>query len=115
MKTKEEVLKILSEYIPKVKAIYGEILNKVILYGSYARGDYHEESDIDVMILLDVPPENERLKILDLMDVTCDTSFKNDFIDIQPVTKSLYTFKKWGSVLPFYSNVSKEGLILYER
>ena len=32
--------------------IYGDRLKGVYLYGSYARGDYREGSDVDVMILL---------------------------------------------------------------
>ena len=35
------------------KQLYGDGLNKIILYGSYARGDNTEESDIDIMIILD--------------------------------------------------------------
>jgi len=29
------------------------LLKKVIVYGSYARGDYQKNSDIDIMILVD--------------------------------------------------------------
>ena len=36
----------------------GDKLNKVILYGSYARGDYDDESDIDIMILADIALED---------------------------------------------------------
>jgi len=32
--------------------IYGDKLKAVYLYGSYARGDYRDGSDMDVMILL---------------------------------------------------------------
>ncbi len=32
--------------------IYGDQLKAVYLYGSYARGDYRQGSDVDVMILL---------------------------------------------------------------
>ncbi len=31
---------------------YGDRLKGVYLYGSYARGDYRQGSDVDVMILL---------------------------------------------------------------
>lgn len=34
-----------------VKKILGDDLKKIILYGSYARGDYSENSDIDIMVL----------------------------------------------------------------
>lgn len=41
----------IKEFARQVKEILGENLVQVILYGSYARGDYQENSDIDIMIL----------------------------------------------------------------
>lgn len=32
--------------------LYGDRLDRVILYGSYARGDFHAESDVDYMVVL---------------------------------------------------------------
>ena len=40
-----------------VQEIFGERAKKVILYGSYARGDFNKHSDIDIMILTDIPEE----------------------------------------------------------
>ncbi|MCM1201703.1 MAG: nucleotidyltransferase domain-containing protein [Bacteroides fragilis] len=37
---------LLNQYVNKIKDIYGQHLKAVILYGSYARGDYREDSDI---------------------------------------------------------------------
>ena len=51
---KRELEEILKKYTADVRAIYGERLCEVILYGSYARGDYREDSDIDIMILVDM-------------------------------------------------------------
>ena len=50
---------LLPQYLAEVQQIYGPHLKSVILYGSYARGDYTEDSDIDIMILVDLP--NEKL------------------------------------------------------
>lgn len=40
---------LLKRYVDDVQTIYGSELNTVILYGSYARGDFRPDSDIDIM------------------------------------------------------------------
>ena len=40
---------LVKQYVELLSKIYGEHLKTVILYGSYARGDYTENSDIDIM------------------------------------------------------------------
>ena len=45
---------LLQTYISEIKKIYGTHLSKIILYGSYARGDFRPDSDVDIMILLDL-------------------------------------------------------------
>ena len=48
---------LLMQYTEAVHKLYGRHLKTVILYGSYARGDNTEESDIDIMILVDLNQE----------------------------------------------------------
>ena len=43
---------LLTELKRGLTELYGERLKAVYLFGSYARGDYEESSDVDVMILL---------------------------------------------------------------
>ena len=45
--------KVIQQFTLKLLELLGDRLKKVILYGSYARGDYSENSDIDIMILTD--------------------------------------------------------------
>ena len=45
-----------------IQLLLGSDLYAIILYGSYARGDYNNISDIDIMILVDLP-ETEIKKI----------------------------------------------------
>ena len=42
---------VLRRFADDVINLLGTSLVKIILYGSYARGDFHENSDMDVMIL----------------------------------------------------------------
>ncbi len=57
MCTKSELQKITSVMAARYKEIFGEKLKQVILYGSYARGDYNDESDIDIVGIVDCPRE----------------------------------------------------------
>jgi predicted nucleotidyltransferase len=52
MCSKETLNRILSKTINKFQDIFKDALRDVILYGSYARGDYDEESDIDIVALV---------------------------------------------------------------
>ena len=53
----DSVQSLLSGYIVELKKIYGRHLQSVILYGSYARGDFTKDSDVDIMILLNLTDE----------------------------------------------------------
>lgn len=45
----ENIRKVLVQLKCELADFYGDKLQKLILFGSYARGDFHAESDIDVM------------------------------------------------------------------
>ena len=43
---------LVKQYVELLSKIYGEHLKTVILYGSYARGDFRKDSDIDVAVVV---------------------------------------------------------------
>lgn len=45
---------LIDNYVIEIQKIYGNYLRMIILYGSYARGDFEPDSDVDIMILLDM-------------------------------------------------------------
>lgn len=87
-------------------------MKKVILYRSVARGLSTEESDIDIMVLVDVDDKALRDYSEKLSDVSTDISIKYlrvfSIIDI-----SNQEYLNWKQVLPYYRNISEEGAILY--
>lgn len=104
---------LMTRYVNEIKQIYGSHLRQVILYGSYARGDFHKDSDVDIMILLDISDMEIKSYRHQLSHVTYDFNMDYD-LDIKPIAKSEDHFLKWVENYPFYANVSKEGVTLYE-
>ena len=102
----------MERYVSEIQKIYGPHLRKVILYGSYARGDFRPDSDVDIMILLDLSDLDLKAYSRKLSYMTYDFNLDND-LDIKPIAKSEEHFKKWIVNYPFYENVQKEGVVLY--
>lgn len=86
--------------------IYGGRLSGVYLYGSYARGDYQEGSDVDVMILLkDYKNYFEELKRS--TQLASDISLKYDVTVSRLIIKEI----QWReSAMPVVRNIHKDGV-----
>lgn len=61
-------------------------MREIILYGSYARGDFHPDSDIDIMILLDLSDIDIKEYRHQLSDMTFDFNMDYD-VDISQSLK----------------------------
>ena len=107
----ENIRSIIYRFSQELRHILGDKLTKVIVYGSYARGDFRENSDIDIMILVKMSDEEIRLVKNDIYD-----EFEiNTGIEISPVIKNEDQYEYWVDTLPFYRNVRDEGVVISER
>lgn len=97
------------EYRKAIAGIFGKYEVRIILYGSYARGDFHVDSDIDIMVLADIDPDEVSLFADKLYDITYDFEEKFD-LEINPILQSKSIFEQWKNVYPFFMNVEKEGI-----
>lgn len=104
---------VLNKYVESLQTIYGGHLQSVILYGSYARGDFTRESDVDIMILLNLTDEEIKGYRHQLSEYTYEINLTYD-VDIKPIAKNKEHFMKWVENYPFYANISEEGVTLYE-
>lgn len=51
MKTTQEIIRLLREAKPELERRYG--IARLCLFGSYARGEQHQESDVDILVEVD--------------------------------------------------------------
>ncbi|MBQ3797347.1 MAG: nucleotidyltransferase domain-containing protein [Butyrivibrio sp.] len=87
---------------------------QIILFGSCARGDYSEESDVDIAILTECDRENVK-KYSSRIDsiaaqIGVDTMAVVNFVCLP--YKEFNEKKTW---YPFFMNIEKDGVVLYER
>ena len=99
---------LLMQFKADLGKLYGSRLNSLILFGSYARGKTHSESDIDILVLLN--EMESPYKEIDFMgDIKNDFLYNNEIV-ISTVPTSLVRFKK--NAEPLYKNVKSEGILL---
>lgn len=90
------------------KKIYGDKIQAIYLYGSYARGDFDEESDIDFAAIVDgeKPEWNENRAKLVHEAGELDLEYE---IFISPKVIPAEYFDKYFCAMPYYQNILKEG------
>ena len=102
----EKVERILKEIKRYLKERYGNKIKKVILYGSYARGEATEDSDVDVLIVVsdDLDPKVVRRSLEPLIGEFYVRDL--EIVTIFPVRESDFEHKQ----SDFLINVRKEGI-----
>lgn len=99
----------LNEFVLLAKNCFGDKLKGILVYGSYARGDYTEGSDIDVLILVDISEAMIKQSENQIYDGAFDLELKYGKV-FSPIIKNQDFFEYWADDLPFYRNIKKEGV-----
>ena len=89
-----------SYIIPVVKKYPVE---KVILFGSYARGDASDTSDVDLVVESGGKMKNTKIFALG-----------GDLLDVLPVRVDVYDILEITNPSVMYENIQKEGVIIYD-
>lgn len=105
------IQKILNDFLEEVKTILGSRLKKIVLYGSYARGDYNKSSDIDIMILTDLSDNEISEYSMKIWEKSADIEIDQGIV-ISPLVRNIDNFEAWADVKPFYMNIINEGVVL---
>ena len=101
----------INEFVNGINRILKNRVKKIILYGSYARGDYRKNSDLDIMVLTYLSEDEIVEMRTKLWDYSYDIALDNDIV-ISSLLKNVDDFNYWLDTLPFYMNVQKEGVVL---
>lgn len=81
---------------------------EIILYGSKARGDFDEESDIDLLILLE-RPVNGRLEE-EITEITYDIELKYDALFGKIIENKDFWNSPLANAMPLHWNIDREGV-----
>ena len=111
MCTKNELNSILQKLTQIYRSVYGENLVQVILYGSYARGDYHTDSDVDVVAIVHGDRKTLQQQLKKVWDFSCELELEYDTI-LSPTVIPYEEFKQYQTILPYYRNISQEGVVI---
>ena len=111
MLTKQQLSGLLADLKNRVSVIIEDERVDVILFGSYARGDYDEGSDVDALILTEVPREKLIAKNWEIGDLASDMLFDYGVV-VSPIVENRNYFNRNADTLPFFRNVMSEGIMI---
>ena len=106
-----KLVRTLQEMSIKISDVYENRLEKVVVYGSYARGEETEESDIDIALILN-EEETETMHD-DMTDIVVDYELEQGKM-LSVIVIDNKNYSVWKDVLPFYKNIDNEGVVIWK-
>lgn len=104
--------KLLCELKVRLKSVFGKELKRIIVYGSYARGENDEGSDLDIMVLVDMDEGEINKKRDEVLDMVVDLTTRYGIV-LSIIENNYDYFYDWAKVVPFFTNVIREGVSIY--
>lgn len=111
---KSDSANVLQKLTTQIQQLLGDKLNKIVLFGSYARGDNTKQSDVDILVLTNMTPQennaifHELNKIFSRLDLEYDILLSFCLID-----KASHDSRK--EFHQFYPNIEISSVVLYEE
>ena len=111
----DDIRPLLDEVNAEPRDLYGARLDRLVLYGSYARGDVHDESDVDLLVVLEGPVDPGR-EVRRMSDVRSRLGLAHEVaLSLLPVSSKdaeAAAEDATSAASPWLINVSREGIQL---
>ncbi len=96
---------ILADFRNRLQPLYGDRLKELVLFGSWARNQATDDSDIDIAVVLDGPIK-PGLEIDRMIDVITDINLEsNVLLSVYPVSETDFRNRQ----SPLLMSIRKEG------
>ena len=109
MYSQNELDVLLKEIAAIYRKVFGEDIVKIVLYGSYARGTFDAESDIDIAAIVKGEREELQRKLREVWVLSSDLELEYETI-LSPTVIPYEEFEKYRNDIPYYRNIEEEGI-----
>lgn len=109
MLNKMELQEIIKKIAVAYHNVYSNDIEKIFLYGSYARGDNDAESDIDIVAIVHGDRKELQKRLKEIWNVSSDLEIEYGIV-ISPTVIPYDEYIKFKDILPYYHNISTEGV-----
>ena len=99
---------ILTRMVSIYRKIYGDAVTGVYLYGSYARGDFEKDSDVDIVAVVKGERSALQDRLRTIWDLSAEIGLEYDIV-VSPTVIPYDEFETYKEVLPYYRNIVNEG------
>lgn len=103
----------LEAFVARLRQRYGDNVLRVVLFGSKARGDFDEESDLDVLVVVRFPDEDYWQHWKQIVDIAWEAEFEHSVVMSTVVrTPTVYNQMQRDRLL-LYRNIERDGIMLW--
>ena len=109
MCTNLQLKKLTSDMVQEYRRVYGKDIETILLFGSYARGDQRNDSDVDIVAIVHGERMDLQERLKEIWDVSVDIGLENDVV-VSATVIPFDEFEMFKRILPYYINIVKEGV-----
>jgi len=111
MCTSAQLNDVSSRVVEIYKRVFGDSIIRIVIYGSYARGNFDDQSDVDFAAIV----KGDRMELQEKLKTVWEESaligVDNDVV-VSPTVIPYEEFERYKEKLPYYRNIAQEGMVV---